>query len=327
MLFADVTLDTSVDTFPLRTNNRVIYPIGRYRTCLAHPELELALDRGLVRRIHHLSWYEHDTIFAKYMDWFITAKSRYRAEGNEAWATVCKYYGNSLYGKTGQRTPQWLEWGPESLRLLEESNGLAHGVLSSFAHCPPKMDSMEETYGFVGSGITADIRNYWGVPEIKVGYHESRDSCPAIAAAITSYARVALRECQAIAGDREWYYSDTDSLWVTEQGMGRLSERGKIATEQIGYLSVKGKHQWMIVSGPKDYATDQTRKIKGIRSSATPTADGGFSQLHFPSASSQIRQQRWGGVFVASCTRHLRRQLDTIVVGADGWTRPLEIIG
>lgn len=331
-VIADVSLDTRHADYPLRVRGRVYYPTGRFRTVLPPAELAHALSEGVVRRVHAASWYHRAELFRDYM----TDLARMRAEAEEGgrpeFATLAKLLMNSLYGKTGQLAPEWAEWGREALQLVETRHGLPHGCLAASYDRPPTMESAEDVYHWLEHGIHVDTRCYWGTVEIKVGTHEARDSCPAIAGAVTGAARCLLRSYQRTAGPGHWYYSDTDSVWVDDEGLRRLDAAGYIRPKEMGYLSIRGSFDWAHFHAPKDYEYGLSevtvplgRKLKGVRPDSIRAADGGWLHLQFPGAKTQIVEGREAGVFVRLGTKHLARRNDRVHVGRDGWTAPLEM--
>lgn len=324
MLVAEVTIESCDYPYPCRLKGGTYFPVGRFTTTLAHPELMHALESGKVKWVHRAAWYHHAPIFASYMKHFVAKKSEYRAAGNDAFATICKYYANSLYGKTGQLSPKWVAWDADAMRTLEKKYGLPEGSLVDSQSKPPDLYELEEHARLPGVPEPIDVRNYYGMTELKVGEFESRDSCPIIAATVTSYARQLLRSYQAIAGSGEWYYCDTDSIWVTDRGRANLESAGCVRPDELGYLDVKGTHKFLTVHGPKDYATDLVMRRKGVRMGAIDDGEGGWIQLHFPGAGEQIKANRSGGVFVAEVTKHLHRRLTKCVRLTSGYTRPLK---
>lgn len=323
LVFADVTLATATEPYPVKCKEGTFHPVGRFRTALAHPELMLAIERDHVERVHYASWYTKGFLFRDYMQHFAAKKIAYGDGTNAAFRELCKSFMNNLYGKTGQMSPKWIEWGAEAMSLLEERYGLAPGTLVDTHTVPPDLYEIHGTYSFREIKEPIEIRDYYGLVEVKVGEHESRDSCPAIAATVTAYARVLLRKYQQIAGWGNWYYSDTDSIWVNDRGKQLLEEAGCVRQDELGYLSVKKSHNWLVVHGPKDYETDSVRKLKGIRARATPATGGGWTQLHFPSAARQIQRGESGGVMVEYVTKKLSRKLTKSVPTSEGFTRPL----
>ncbi len=322
-VIADVELNTTDTPYPVKCRDGTYYPVGQFRTSLAAPELEQALSRGHVRYVHYAAWYDAAPILADYMRFFVGKKTAFRemTPPNEAWATVAKYYANNLYGKTGQLTPKWMEWGKDAMRALEVRYGLPSGVLARYDDKPPTLYSYEESVELGGVPEAVNCREYYGMVEVAVGEHESRESCPAIAATVTSYARCLLRKYQATAG--RYFYSDTDSVWVDGDGKKRLEDAGYVANEVLGLLGCKGEHAYMIVHGPKDYETDRVRRVKGVRANAAPDGKGGWTQLQFPSPLIQIQDGFSHGVFVRSVTKRLKREFKRCKVLEDGSTRPL----
>ncbi len=323
LLCADVTLATTDEPYPVKCKAGTFYPLGRYRTALAHPELMLAVERGHVEKVHFVSWYTSGFLFKDYMRHFAAKKIAYSKSNTEAFETLCKYFMTNLYGKTGQMSPKWVQWGAKAMALLEEKYGLPPNSLVDTHTKPPDLYELHGTYSFRAIPEPIEIRDFYGVVEVKVGEHESRDSCPIIAATVTSYARCLLRKFQAIAGWGNWFYSDTDSIWTNDKGKRNLEAAGCVKEEVLGFLSVEREHKWLVVHGPKDYETDTVRKLKGIRAGTKPAADGSFTQLHFPSAAKQIQRGEANGVFCAHVTKRLARTLTKSAPLPDGFTRPL----
>lgn len=320
---AEVFISTDSVTYPMRWGGKVYHPWGSYWTTLADPELRQALRCGHVVRVKRASWYHRLPIFADYMDYLLRLRRELTDGKQPAWAQMAKAMANSLYGKCGQRGIRWEEWGEEALRRIEDNHGLEPGALARRYHKPPRLKRMEERYIMAAHGITLSLRNYWGVVEVQTDWGESRDSCPAIAAAITSEARLRLREYQKIAGPKHWFYSDTDSIWVDKDGLKNLATAGCVAEGVPGFLSIRGEYGRFVVHAPKDYETDRSCKIKGMRADAAWTDPRTYWQDVFPGPGAILRDVHNPGVVVTRIKRELRRELDKVRVGADGWTQPL----
>jgi hypothetical protein len=322
-VIADVEIVNSDKQYPIRLKDGTYYPTGSFRTILPHPELELAFKRKHVGYIHQAAWYETQHLFKDYMLWAADGKARMRSEGNKSWATIFKYYANSLYGKTGQLSPMWCEWNAEAMERLEETHGLYPGTLAHYADKVPVLYDFEETIELCPIQEQIEVRDYYGAVEVKVGEFESRDSCPAIAATVTSYARVLMRQFQETAGVGNWFYTDTDSIWVSDDGLFKLIDADMVAPETLGMLKYERQHENMVVYGPKDYETNLVRRLKGVKISAKRVLGGGWEQLHFPSPYVQIRDGLTDAVFVRKVVKHLKREHKRCHVNADGTTTPL----
>ncbi len=322
MLAAEVTIETP-EPYPVRLKNGTYHATGRFVTALAHPELIQAIDAGAVKWFHKLAWYRAAPVAAEYMRHFVTRKTEYKREGNAAFETLCKYFANSLYGKWGQLSPKWTEYGAAALTELEERYGLPEGTLSAKYATPPHLYSPEAFRIFREIPDAIPLRDYYGICEIKTGEFESRDSAPIMAATVTSYSRLLLRSYQKCAGRDHWFYCDTDSVWCDKIGYERLFAAGHVRQDELGFLSLKHVHAYLDVYGPKDYETDRVRRMKGIRPTAEYFPGLGWQQLQFPSAGAQLKAGYHRGVFVASVMKKLKRELTKCVLMPNGRTRPL----
>lgn len=322
-VIADVTIRTQDHVFPTRVGKLVFYPTGEYRTCLAWPELAVALANGCVCRVHLAARYAVREIFSEYQLFFTQLKASERAKQDRVYRDFAKLCANSLYGKTGQRTPIWREWGIEALADIADSHGLPQSAVAELAVQEPRLMSHEEIVNIPRHGLQLQCRCYFGAVEVRVGFRESRDSCPAIAATVVSYGHVRLRELQALAGDGNWFYSDTDSLWVNDAGLANLQAAGEVADDTLGKLKLERTYSSLEVFGPKDYVADDKVRRKGIRVNASLTPDGGWEQQQFPSGLAQIRAGTTNGVFVRDVVKHLHRRITKSKRLPTGFTVPL----
>lgn len=322
---AEVTIYTQDATYPVRHGKRVIYPRGLYSTSLADPELREALRLGHVEQVHRAAWYHKAPAFREYMQFMLSLRAGFKARGLKAQELMAKMLANSLYGKVGQRNVRWERWGEDALKRIEELHGLPDGELSRIYDKPPRLARMEGAYIIPQAGLVLKVRDYWGYVEVSVDRGESRDSCPVMAACVTSEARLLLRSIQREAGARHWYYSDTDSIWCDAVGFARLSELGWVQDGGPGRLRVKGEYGRLVIHAPKDYECDGRVIVKGAKDSAVWVGPADYEQDSFPSANSILRDHAKPGVLVGKIRRHLARGLDRCTVGPDGWTAPLEL--
>lgn len=322
-VIAHVRISSTNDRYPKRCIDGVYYPIGTYDTYLASPELKHALDNDNVLSIHDCCIYEHDTIFKEYMEYFVAKKIEYANNGNKAFEQICKLFANSLYGKTGQLSHNWVVWGEEAFSILEFKHGLKPGTLRRYYDNPPDMYHDEIEIHIPEINALIPVRTLYGVVEIRVGESESRDSVPSIAATVTSYARTFLRELQRIAGQRNWFYSDTDSIWVNRQGYNNLCEHLLVQNNTLGKLSLKRIHSKMIIYAPKDYETDTIIKMKGIRKNAKKIGDNTFVQLQFERSVQTLKHGMKGVVRVHHTVKRLQRFVNRCNVSSVGWTHAL----
>lgn len=320
---ADVTLQTADAPYPVRVRHRVYHPVGRFRTALAEPEFAHAIAAGHVKKVHRVQFYTAAPIFERYLDYFYLLKDQYERDGNTAFRTVTKYLMNSLYGKTGQMTPRWLPYGAEALSQMAVHYGLPADGLEHYAGLTHHFEGLSSPWTVPEVPEVCNLRRVWGQLELQVGRWESRDSCPAVAATVTSYGRLRLSEAQRAAGRWNWYYSDTDSIWVNTPGRAALLKSGLVGEGTAGLLAAGKEVETLTVHGRKDYEFTGGRRLKGIRAGVEPDDAGGYRQLHFPSAHVQIQDRLEGGVYVREVVKTLRRTVDWCTRGPEGWTEPL----
>jgi DNA polymerase type B, organellar and viral len=322
LCIGEVEINTENYTYPCRDGDRVVYPTGCYRTALAHPELITAVANHHVTRFMKLACYESAPILRNYMNYFWDLKNA-AGDHDPATKTLTKYFLNSLYGKFGQLTAKWQPWCPETFYEIALARKIDPDLLIAAAGPPPRLACRQQTASFPDFGLTLEIRDLFDQVEVIANRSESRDSCPAIAAHVTSSARVYLRLLQGVAGHGNWFYSDTDSLWVNATGLDRLTTAGNVKSGTLGKLKVTGPYSCLTVHGRKDYETESVIKIKGVRKSAIPLGVGWFAQLKFPGPARQITGEGIGGVDVEWVVKRLARSPDHCRLNSNGWTSPL----
>jgi hypothetical protein len=248
-IIADVGIETDTPIYPTTHAGRRVWPIGSFRTCLCEPELRAALGCGHVRQVYRACIYDRAVIFARYVEELYVMRRTLEREGNILWADMVKLMLNSLYGKFGQRSEDWVYVG-------------AGGKGSDGMHVWFDADTGERYVTYTIAGHT------WRVTQAG----ESYNSFAGIAATITSAARMYLWTIIQQAGISHVYYMDTDSVVVDSIGLANLAEF------RDDYILGKLKMEYMTDSlclyAPKDYKTDRDRKHKGIPKGAIRDAGG-----------------------------------------------------
>jgi len=106
---ARISLDNPL--LPAQRDGRLVFPIGEVRGVYTKPELEQALSRGHLLSVSRCAVYHEETIFEPFVDFFYTARKRFKAEGNSQFDYFSKLILNSLYGKFGQKITEYAEVG------------------------------------------------------------------------------------------------------------------------------------------------------------------------------------------------------------------------
>lgn len=237
---ADVTVQVFRPVAPYIKDGLTVYPIGRFRTTLCGPELDLVRANGNVLKVHRWASYEMEPILAE----FETALWGYRQAALE-WKDLhadelYKRLMNAVIGKFAQRGRFW-EVVPDAIAPMPFGT-----------YYLPLADGKFECRRAVA----------WSVQRL-VDRGESADSCPAIAAWVYSEARVRLWRLIEKAGMGNVWYVDTDSLFVNATGGRRLAENPEIPHGEIGGLRDVEGFETLALFGVKDYRHGEKRVKAG----------------------------------------------------------------
>ena len=296
-VIATALVRASEPCYPVVRSGRLIFPTGTFETTLASPELRLALERGEVLAVGPWVAYRRALLFQSYVEQFYALRRRYEAEGNLAMALVAKLLLNGLYGKFGQSGRRW-----ELCRA-----GYEPPVRDFYARCPG-----------APYALLHHVRLGQVLHNVREG--ESAESFPAIAAHITSAARVKLWRYFELAGRENVYYCDTDSLYVSDTGLSRL--RGELDPHALGSLKIEGQAPSAHFRAPKDYDFGQASKVKGIRVRARLIEPGVYEQEQFASYDTMLAAGVEGAIDVTTVRKRLRRDARGSDATAGGWRRP-----
>ncbi len=295
---SDVTLQVATPIYPKKIPGWTIFPVGKFRTVLNTPELQIALNRGEVVSIHRVAVYEKAVVFREYVNFFYGERMEAKVRGDETLAWLLKLFMNSLYGKFGQRGYNF-----EQLYKTTDESTEVWNEWDADKKCMHR------------------YRRIAGVVEELQRESESRESFPAIAGHITSAARCLLLEFINTAGTENTFYCDTDSLFVNQRGFDNLS--GRISENQLGWL----KHEWtndsVHIHGCKDYEVGERLTRKGVRGNAEKVANATFRQTSFRGFKGMIQAGDMDHMVIRQVTKHLTRVYSKGTVDREGLVHPL----
>jgi hypothetical protein len=296
-LTARVLINTPEPFAPLRTKDKLIFPVGQFECILSTPELQYALERNYIIRVSEVAVYEHAPIYHDMMNDMQEIKSQARRDGDEVTEFRTKILQNSLYGKEGQSGIKWNEndW-------IEDLS------------CRQWIELDMET------GLQIQHRTLAGLHQVKVTEGESRESFPAIAAHVTAYARMKLWQTILQAGRENVYYCDTDCVVVNQSGYDRLTSL--IDEYALGMLKLEGEYDDIVIHGNKDYCFNEKVKTKGVRNNAVWLDGWTISQEQWSGLRGLVRD----GDVTAPRTRKIIKRLSRLyskgLVQADGVVLP-----
>ena len=254
-IIARCTLELDLPLFPHRGQWITTFPVGRFRTTLAGPELDLAVANGFAKDIGLAAWYETMKPFEAYIARLWRERLAADRAGHKARKGAVKRLLNSLIGKCAQRSFRWVDYPyPTPFSPFETWQGENPETGES---CRWRSISWHTQYEQV-NGL-AD------------------DSLPAIASWVYSVSRLRLLNWIETAGWENVLYVDTDSLFCREPGFHRLLQAGEIQAGTLGGLSVRCVGNHLDIRGHKHYTLDGATVCSGVPKGAEFSPSEGWS--------------------------------------------------
>lgn len=220
---ADVTIKTINNHWPARESvkkdpfrpparrsgrERIIYPVGEFRTALCGPELFHAMDMGVIQKWHRIQYYECSPVMRDWSQWALMMRATLKTQGFGHMARCAKKIMNSLPGKWGQRNKRWVDWVSPDPEKSKERN----------------QDEWFQEWGLHPNGDEmTPYRTIAGQTQYQDREELCMTSCPSIAGFWTSYGRQFLLGAIIHCGLEHVYYYDTDSLIVDQEGYDRMN--------------------------------------------------------------------------------------------------------
>jgi hypothetical protein len=300
LVIGEVTVETPEPCLPYRARQGLIFPIDTFRTTLPTPELEHALAKGYIKRVHSVALYSGADLFTGFVRYFFDLRLAYKEQNNQAYSFLCKLMLNSLSGKFGQggrvyqdigqadssEVRSWQEWDADDHRLV-------------------------------------GVRQFGGITQEWHKEGESFNSHPAIAAHVTSYARMWLWKLIKQAGDHNVYYCDTDSLVVNKAGFDNLYPL--YGGEGLGELKLEKSFDHLVNYGAKDYIFGDKVKVKGIKAKARQVGENVFVQDRFSKFKTMLKNNDLDRMIVTPERKVLKREYTKGIVTASGWVKPFTL--
>ncbi|GAI69062.1 unnamed protein product [marine sediment metagenome] len=293
---AKVLIETDLPVYAVR-RGRCMFPVGRFWATLCTPELKYAFAHNHIKQVDTCVLYKQENIFRSYVDKFYTLRMDFKSAGVDEYVELCKKMLNSLYGKFGQKGENW----------------------SKIGDCPNEPDREELVFN-VGGRRATKLRYLLGELFIMRGHGESFDSFPAIAAHVAAYGRMYLWAVMQQAGYGNYFYCDTDSLFVNDKGLHNLENL--LDNTALGAIKIIEHTNLINIRGLKDYTIGNREVIKGIRKLAIKVADGVYEQEIWPSFKGLLRRQHPDVYAISTIRKRLSREYTKGTVSPDGVVVP-----
>lgn len=298
VVIADVDIETDENCYPLHIGDKLVFPVGRFRTVLSGNEVWHAVSNGHVRAVHRCAIYEKAPAFKAFVEAMWSQRALAMSEGRMADEARYKLILASFYGKWGQGGGHW-----------DKTEDADSAEIKSWISID--YDSKDVT----------EYRQFGGIVQAKGKEAESADSHPAIAACITANARMMLHGLIMEAGSENVFYVDTDSLVVNNEGLEGLSAH--IIPQELGKLRLEGVYNDLQIHTSKDYVFDGRVRRKGIRTEAVDAGDGHFWQDQQRGLAAMIRTGDMSKAGSRRVRKTLIRKYDKGVQMLNGRIKPI----
>lgn len=286
-MIAEVEICTDRPRWPLRARGRVFYPVGRFNTVLAGPDIQAAADRGQLARIGAGWFYSMSRHMAPWAGWVLGLVGGGDGQVPGPVRIAAKNWSRAVIGKTAQRG-----WRTEPY------------------YGPPSDDWSYEEAFIAGSEARASVTGLAGDYWLSVADQDGSHEFPAILAYVESHVRQRLNDVLEAAPPGAVIQCDTDGLMADCSALGRagaayvpprLAAQAAYSSQEahIAYWSaladplvmrVKSQYREVVLYGPQHAVLDGRARLAGVPASAWQTGDGQWCARLWPGLSWQMQQ-------------------------------------
>lgn len=256
-------ISTDVPRYPVRSGGRVWYPVGRFWTILAGPDIAAAAKAGDLVAIGPGWIHKLGHALRPWATWVLHDQADDGGTVPEVAKIALKSWGRSVIGKWGQRS---FERIPLGVAPTQE-----------WSHC--------EAWHH-GSNTRASIVDFGGTRWQVTSNGEPENAYPEILAFVEAHVRVRLNAMAEIFGASRTVCCDTDGLIARDVTPPLLAQ----AARACWPLIPRRKHTYhsITVTGPQHMVIDGQRRMSGVPGSAQPTGDGRLCALLWPKLAWQM---------------------------------------
>lgn len=284
VVIAECEVITDVPRFPCRAGGRVWYPVGRFKTVLASPEIAYARDTGCLVSIGRGQFHYTSSVFRPFFTRVLETGNPAQVAYPRIVAAMWKQWGRSVVGKFAQRGYKTEDTGMLTVKewFYERAMDAASGEQYWLVHYGGRIHRCRQA----GDGTNA---------------------YPAVLALVESYERVALAKASELLGPSVSIQCDTDGIWIdtgalesgVPTGLGfdlaDMDRRARVdvalatVNGQLDGLQLREKHtvQRMEILGPQNYTAGQHSRQSGRPSGVREVEPGIWAGETFPSVAHQ----------------------------------------
>lgn len=263
-IIAQAEIQTSTPRYPVRINGRVAYPVGRFSTVLAGPEIAEARRLGDLVSIGPGWLHKLSPHMREWAGWVLEVTGDQRPDVPRVARRTVKHWGRAVIGKTAAKGWRTIP--------LESLGG------SGWDYRPAWNAEL---------GAPSHLTDVCGQAAETISHGDGDNAYPAILAWVESWTRVYLSRAIDAVNRRHVATCDTDGLITDSVG----DPLALIARADLGplRLRVKGHYDAVKILGPQHVITPGDTKLAGIPRSATTGADGKLTALLWPKLASQMQ--------------------------------------
>lgn len=284
-VIAEVEVETDTARWPVRTDGGVFYPVGRFTTTLAGPDITEALRLGCLRSVRSGWAYRLGRALTPWARWCLSVQSGQCDTAPPIAVMVAKSWGRTVIGKWAMRSSVTTKWGPSPFRDWHIEEGWDHSG------------------GCKGTVVDLAGQRFWTTRT------ETGDNCfPAVLAFVEAHVRTRLnRALEALGGpcllqcDTDGVIIDTRRVSATTGATGhavaraaspahRLQRRLDEIAPQLAPLSLRVKrvHDQVAIIGPQHVMAGGQRRFAGLPTAAQQIGPGRYRVRLWPSLSWQL---------------------------------------
>lgn len=284
-IIAEVEIKTDKPRWPVRHNGRVWYPVGRFKTVLASPDIIAARKLGCLVSIGEGYTYQLAPFMKPWAQWCLNVIDGRDEKAPEVARLAARQWGRTVVGKWAQRGYVKITLG----YAISEGWGYEQGWMMN-----------EHTRSsFVDIGGRRYLTYLDG---------DGENSFPAVLAFVESHVRTRLNDAIDAIGQDAFIQCDTDGMIVStvdlirrmrkhdtmRESIDRKTDVVKVIMERISSITsplemrVKSTYKRVEIIGPQHIVVDGKRRFAGIPSNGEDIGDGKIGVWIWPRLPYQI---------------------------------------
>lgn len=260
---ARVLIETDSPDYPCRIGRHVWYPVGRFWTTLAGPDLAAAQAAGHLIACARTDVHQLGDALMPWATWCRTLAAGRDPDAPPVAVIAGKHWARAVLGKWAQRSFSRTELGPSPVP--------GWGYQHAYSHV---------------TGTRGALLDVAGQRWFTFADGDADNCYPAIWAFAEAHVRAALRRVTASLSPDQVIQADTDGLIVD-----RLSEADLSAAQAAAApFTIRAKRTFtrLEVIGPQHLIRDGRRKFSGVPAAAVKAKDGRYTAEFWPKLSTQM---------------------------------------